>query len=50
MSAKRANVRVALDTNFDYIITGDEDLLELKQLQDVQIVTPAQFLSQAAEG
>jgi putative PIN family toxin of toxin-antitoxin system len=31
--------------NADYLISGDQDLLTLRQYKGIQIVTPAQFLS-----
>lgn len=37
-------LEAAVEGNCDFIITGDEDLLELKQYQKIKIVTPTQFL------
>lgn len=34
----------ATENKAEYIITGDNHLLKLKQFQEVQIVTPAEFL------
>lgn len=34
----------ALEGQADFIVTGDEDLLSLKQYEDVKIVTPREFL------
>lgn len=31
--------------NADYVVTGDDDLLTLKEYKDIQIVTPAEFLA-----
>lgn len=35
----------ALESHAQYVITGDNHLLKLKQIEDVKIVTAAQFLS-----
>ena len=37
-------LEAALAGNCQYIITGDEDLLVLKEVQGVEIVNPADFL------
>ncbi len=34
----------AVDGSANYLVTGDQDLLELGTYQEVQIVTPAEFL------
>lgn len=34
----------AISANADYIISGDTDLLELKEYQDITITTPEKFL------
>jgi uncharacterized protein len=34
----------AIEGKSDYIVTGDKDLLRLKKLGNIQIVTPAAFL------
>lgn len=34
----------ALAENVDYLVSGDKDLLVLGQVEDIQIVTPAEFL------
>ncbi len=34
------------DEKIDYLITGDQDLLVLKQINSCQIITPAEFLKQ----
>ncbi len=34
---------LALSTNADYIVTGDKDLLVLKQFQNTKILTPRDF-------
>ena len=39
-------LEAALTGDCDYIVTGDPDLLDLKTYQNIQIVTPAQFLVQ----
>lgn len=38
-------VEAAVEGRCDYIVTGDRDLLELKQVQKIKIVTPAKFLA-----
>ena len=35
---------LALDGKADYIVSGDKDLLDLIQIQDIPIITPADFL------
>ena len=35
----------AVDGEAAYVVTGDKDLLELKEYQGIHIVTPAQFLA-----
>lgn len=37
-------VVAALEGKADYIVTGDADLLDLGKSQDIEIVTPRQFL------
>lgn len=37
-------LEAAVEGECDYIVTGDRDLLELKQVQKIKIVTPAEFL------
>jgi len=37
-------VECAIDGGADYIVTGDHHLLDLKRFQEVQIVTPQEFL------
>jgi putative PIN family toxin of toxin-antitoxin system len=39
----------ALDGQADYLVTGDPDLLTLKEFRNIQIVPPAQFLKVLAE-
>ena len=34
----------AVEAKADYIVTGDEDLLDLKEYEGIKIVTPRQFL------
>lgn len=34
----------AVEAQADYIITGDEDLLELKEYEGIKIVTPREFI------
>ncbi len=34
----------AVDVDANYIVTGDEDLLELQEYQGIQIVSPAEFI------
>ncbi len=34
----------ALDSHCSHLVTGDSDLLDLKKFQDVEIVTPREFL------
>lgn len=38
-------VECALAANAEYIISGDDDLLSLEEVNGIQVVTPAQFLS-----
>ena len=35
---------LAVDGNADFLITGDQDLLELKEIEKTQIVTLNQYL------
>jgi len=37
-------VATALATQADYIVSGDKHLLDLKEYQGIQIITPRQFL------
>ena len=37
-------IECALAGNADYIVTGDRDLLDMKQYQSITIITPAQFI------
>lgn len=34
----------AIEAKADYVVTGDEDLLDLKEYEGIKIVTPRQFL------
>ena len=34
----------ALEGNADYIVSGDDDLLSIKQYHEIKIVTPTDFL------
>lgn len=36
-------ISAALASSCDYIVTGDKDLLELKQVRGICIITPSQF-------
>lgn len=36
---------LAVDGNADYIVSGDKDLLDLIQIQEIPIITPAGFLA-----
>lgn len=36
---------LALDGKADYIVSGDKDLLDLIQIQEIPIITPADFLA-----
>jgi len=36
-------LRLALAVHADLLVTGDQDLLELKELRGIRIVTPARF-------
>ncbi|MDX1943089.1 MAG: putative toxin-antitoxin system toxin component, PIN family [Saprospiraceae bacterium] len=35
---------LAIDSRADYLVTGDPDLLDLKQIEDTQIINMADFL------
>ena len=37
-------IECAFDGKADYIVTGDTDLLELKELKGIRIVTAKEFL------
>jgi|WetSurMetagenome_2_1015567.scaffolds.fasta_scaffold332096_3 uncharacterized protein len=37
-------INCALATNASYIVSGDQDLLTLKQIAEIKIVTPTEFL------
>jgi putative PIN family toxin of toxin-antitoxin system len=37
-------IEVAVNSNANWIITGDQDLLVLRSFRDVNIISPAQFL------
>lgn len=39
----------AIEAQTDYIITGDEDLLELKEYEGIKIVTPREFIEFESE-
>lgn len=39
----------ALEGNVDYIITGDNHLLKLKEYKNIKILTPANFLRRLSE-
>ncbi|TXT58220.1 MAG: hypothetical protein BAJALOKI3v1_1390003 [Promethearchaeota archaeon] len=32
-------MNLAIDSNADYLVTGDEDLLEIKNIQETKILT-----------
>jgi len=36
-------ISAALAASCDCIVTGDKDLLELKQVEDIRVITPSQF-------
>ncbi len=36
-------LNLAIDSNADYLVTGDSDLLELKSIRDTRIVTISQL-------
>lgn len=38
-------IEAAVETNVDFIITGDKHLLEINKYLDIRIVSPSQFLS-----
>lgn len=38
-------IEAAVESNSDYIISGDEHLLKIKKYKKVRIVTPAEYLS-----
>ncbi|MBS3137006.1 putative toxin-antitoxin system toxin component, PIN family [Candidatus Woesearchaeota archaeon] len=38
-------ISTAIENNCDYIISGDNHLLQLKQYKHIRILTPAQFFS-----
>jgi uncharacterized protein len=38
-------LETAIEGNCKYIITGDNDLLEIKECRNISILTPAEFLS-----
>ncbi|GBO53861.1 hypothetical protein APA_1809 [Pseudanabaena sp. lw0831] len=40
-------LEVAVNGKADYLITGDRDLLVLHPFRDIQILTPADFLTQS---
>jgi uncharacterized protein len=40
---------LAYEVKADFIITGDEDLLILKEFEDTKILKPSQFLTQLAQ-
>lgn len=42
-------VAAALASGSEYIITGDKDLLELKQIAQVMIINAAEFLQLSAQ-
>lgn len=39
-------LEAALESNSDYIITGDKELLGLKSFKEIKIVTPDEFLKE----
>ena len=43
-------IETAIAGACSYIISGDKDLLDLKQYEDIQIVTPANFLEIIQKG
>ena len=44
MKKKEEILSLAVDGNADFLITGDQDLLELKEIEKTQIVTLNQYL------
>lgn len=38
-------IEAAVESNSDYIISGDKHLLKIKKYQKIKIVTPAEYLS-----
>lgn len=42
--ADNAIVACAVDGNADYIVTGDQDILSLKQFRSIRMITPNSFL------
>lgn len=40
-------LEAAVNSNADFIITGDEDLLEMHPFKGVKIVNPTEFLNHA---
>ena len=41
-------LEIAINGNADYIISGDNDLLELNPFRGISIISPAEFLRVAA--
>ena len=39
-------LELALEVNADYIISGDKDLLELKEYQGTKIIKPSEFIEE----
>ena len=42
-------LEAAVEGGVEYIVTGDRDLLDLRTYEDIEIVTPAEFLAILAE-
>lgn len=36
---------IAVDGQADYVVSGDKDMLDLVQIQEIPIITPAEFLA-----
>jgi putative PIN family toxin of toxin-antitoxin system len=43
-------LELAVDGNAQYIITGDDDLLQLSPYHGIKILTPAEFIKEMNEG
>lgn len=41
-------LEAAVEGNCDFIITGDKDLLDLREFKNIKIIAPAQFLAFAS--
>jgi putative PIN family toxin of toxin-antitoxin system len=41
---------LAVDGKADYVVSGDQDLLDLLQIQGIPIITPAKFLESFEQG